>query len=145
MTTSPNTESSIVETNESIVRQLVDGFNRNDPSVIDELVAEDCVLHGAPPGPAREVWKTSFAQTHQTFNPMHTEITHLVAEGNHVTVYETTTATQSGPLLGFEPTGKNATATTMMMVEITDGQIVARWSVLDLLPALVQLGHLNPT
>lgn len=144
MTASPTAEASIAETNESIVRQLVDGFNRNDPSVIDDLVAEDCILHGTPPGPARDVWKTSWAEAHQTFNPLHTDIIDLVAEGNHVTVYESTTATQAGPFLGFDATGKSASATTMMMVEIADGQIVARWSVADFLSVLIQLGHLTP-
>ena len=135
---------STAELNERVVRRLVDGFNNNDPSVIDELVAEDCVLHGAPPGPAREQWKETFGQMHAAFGPIRTEIDHLVAEGDYVVVYETTRATQKGPFLGFEPTGKSGEAPAMLMVELADGQIVARWQVVDLLLPLIQLGHITP-
>lgn len=128
--------------NKALVRRLVDGFNRNDTDIIDDIVATDCVLHDAPPGPARETWKASFTALHEAFPDIHTIIEDLVAEGDLVVARERTTGTQLGEFFGYRATNKRAVVATLMTVRIADGQIVERWAIVDNLALLTQLGHL---
>ena len=141
----PSQDRSNEESNKALVRRLVDGFNRNDSSVIDELVAEDCVLHYGPAEPARTTWKASISMLHEAIPDIHTTIEELVAEGDIVVARETTTGTQAGELLGFPTKGNSATVPTLMMLRIVDGQIVERWAIADNLSMLMQFGHFPPS
>ena len=139
--TTPTAQEHDLSASKALVRRLVDGFNRNDPGIVDEVVAEDCVLHGAPPGPARETWKASITGLHDAFPDIHTTIEEVVAEGDLVVARERTTGTQLGDLFGYPASGKQAVVPTLMMLRIADGQIAERWVIADNLAMLSQLGH----
>jgi predicted ester cyclase len=52
----------------------------------------------------------------------------------------TNTGTHEGPLLGIPPTGREITMEGITVMHFRDGRCIQRWSVVDGLGALAQMG-----
>ena len=63
------------------------------------------------------------------FPDKHTELHHLVAEGDLVACSCTVRATQTGPNMGLAPTGKRVEPYEMMINRIRDGRISESWAI----------------
>lgn len=132
-----------LEANKEIVKRLInEGFNQNNLSIWDELVSPDCVLKDAAPGPAatREGWKQNAAMIHVGFPDIHVEIDYMLADGDLVVAYETTSGTHTGEFMGIPATGKFFSVRSVLMVQIADGKIITQWNVADMLGLMVELG-----
>jgi predicted ester cyclase len=64
----------------------------------------------------------------------------MIAEGDLVAVHYTGRGTHQGDLMGIPPTGKQATASAVLILQIEDGKIVEDWLEGDKLGLLQQLG-----
>jgi predicted ester cyclase len=78
----------------------------------------------------------------EAFPDRQLEVLHQVAEGDLVISHIRTTGTHSGDLMGIAPTGKSIDVRAVNVDQIVDGLIVARWSLIDMMSMLTQIGAL---
>ncbi len=129
------------EENKALVRRYLEtAWNKKDPTIVDELVAEDFAQHAANVLPGREGVKKFFEMVYAGFPDAHFALENIIAEGNQVATRFTVRGTHQGLFLGIPATGKSMTLTGMALLELRDGKIVANWNELDMLGALRQLG-----
>jgi len=125
------------------IRIFYETFNQNDPSLLDQIIAEDWVHIPAAPGeePGREGFKKLVPGYAATFANGKLTIEDIVQEGNKVAVRSTYTATQAGPFMGFESKGRPFTIMTIDIHEFNeDGMVQTSWHLEDWLGGLFQMG-----
>jgi predicted ester cyclase len=83
------------------------------------------------------------AMFRDAFPDWHTEVGHLIAEGDLVCERFTASGVQRGAVMGVPPTGKTVTLPGIQIFRISGGKIVERWGQLDELGLLRQLGLVN--
>jgi predicted ester cyclase len=133
------------ERNKQVVnRLLLDGFVGGDLGVWDELVSPDFVdktaAQGAPND--RAAWVASAAMFQAAFPDRRLEVLHQVAEGDLVITHQRTTGTHAGELMGIAPTGDPVDVRAVNVDQLAGGLIVARWSLIDMLSLMRQIGAL---
>ena len=142
------------EANKELVRRHFEEiWNRKDLAVADELMAQDYVEHAVTPfgqaepgrvsGPAamRETAQWLLAQ----FPDLHMTVEAIVAEGDTVAVRVLSEGTNLGPLNGVvPPTGKRFSARQSHWFRVEDGKLAEHWATREDLPAMLQLGVLQP-
>jgi steroid delta-isomerase-like uncharacterized protein len=129
------------EQHKALVRRYIETvWNQGDPSVIDELVAQDYIQHakGVPPG--RAGVQQFFTALRAAFPDIHNTIEDMLAEGDKVVWRSTIRGTHTGPFRGIPPTGKQVTITAINILRIVDGQFVENWGEQDNLGLMQQLG-----
>lgn len=135
-----------VEVNKDIVRRLTDSFNRQDLSVIEQLVAVNYVDHdpfdGQPPG--REGMKMAHRTFYTGFPDIHETIEDLFAEEDRVVARWVCRGTHLGEFVGIPPTGKTVAVTGIDIYRIVDGQVAENWHNVDGLGLLYQIGAVPP-
>ena len=116
-------------------------WNEGRADAIDELLADDAVIHGLGAnlqGPAE------FKRFHSAYRNAYPDVTidvdDLVAEGDMVAVRWSAIGTHRGDGLGFPATGRRAQFTGMVFVRIKEGRLVEGWNNFDQLGMLQQLG-----
>ena len=139
--------STTAEENTALIRRLIEAFwNEGNAAVFDEVFAPDYVDHDPAPGqtPDREGFRQLAAAMRAALPDMHSTIDDLVAEDDQVAWRYSLRATHRGSLLGVPATGKQVTLTGISIDRFAGGQIVERWSRLDTLGLLQQLGVVPP-
>jgi steroid delta-isomerase-like uncharacterized protein len=133
-----------VEQNKSIARRyLEDVWDRNDESLIDQLIASDYLVHDpGTPGrvgqPAGE--KQVMAMYRGVFPDLHFVVEDVVGDGDQAVVRWRASGTHRGALMGIPPTGKRVEGTGMWIHRIAGGKVVEEWGQSDVLGLLQQLG-----
>ncbi len=125
------------------IRIFYETFNKNDPALLDQIIAEDWVNVPINPGqgPGREGFKKMIPGFAATFKDGHLKIEDIVQEGNKVAVRSTYTATQVGPFAGFPAKGRPFTVMTIDIHEFNDkGMVQKTWHLEDWLSGLFQMG-----
>jgi steroid delta-isomerase-like uncharacterized protein len=127
-----------------VERWFEDLFNRGDPGVVDDILAEDVTYHGPPslsPGeatgrqPIREfvdVYATAFPDLWYT-------VESLSRAGDEVRVRWSATGTHESDLFDLEPTGESFTVSGIDVFVVEDGRITeihAQWDTLKLVREL---------
>lgn len=123
----------MLEQNKSLVCRFIDQIlNKQNPEVIDELVAPDFVDHDAPadqtPGP--EGIKRTLEAVHSLLADFRVSTDDIIAEGDRIVTRHTAEATHI-PFLGFAPTGRRLRWTAISIYRIADGRIAERRDLLD--------------
>ena len=128
--------------NKELLRRAAHEFNEvADRSGWLDLHADSVRAHGLAPGPLDKAGlKAFYAALWAGFPDLTIHIDDLVAEGNKVVWRITATGTHAGPFQGVPPTGKSVTFGAHYSFRFDDGKIVERWSTLDRLALLVQIG-----
>ncbi|HWD44254.1 MAG TPA: ester cyclase [Actinomycetota bacterium] len=134
-------------------RHFEETWNRRDLAVADELMAEEYLEHAIAPfgqaepgrvnGPAalRETAQWLLAQ----FPDLHMIIEAIVAEEETVAVRIFSEGTNLEPLNGMmPPTGKRFAARQSHWFRIADGKLAEHWATREDLPAMLQLGVVQP-
>jgi steroid delta-isomerase-like uncharacterized protein len=131
------------EQNKEIVRDYIGRlFTKGDLTAIDDYLAEDYVDHDPPfgtPG-GRAGMRGAAAMFRDAFPDWHTEVGHLIAEGDLVCERFTASGVQRGAVMGVPPTGNTVTLPGIQIFRISGGKIAERWGQLDELGLLRQLG-----
>ncbi len=131
------------EQNKEIVRDYIDRlFTKGDLTAVDDYLAEDYVDHDPPfgtPG-GREGRRGAAAMFRDAFPDWHTEIGHLIAEGDLVCERFTASGVQRGAMMGVPPSGRTVTLPGIQIFRISGGTITERRGQLDELGLLRQLG-----
>jgi steroid delta-isomerase-like uncharacterized protein len=131
------------EENKAVIRRLVEGFwGRGDTGAFDEAFADAFI--DRTPMPGTEGTKAGFKQAalglQAAFTGGQTTLDDLVAEGDRVAWRWTYRGTHTGELMGVPATGKAIAMTGITLDRFAGGRIVERWSQVDNLGMLQQLG-----
>lgn len=132
------------EQNKALVRRGVENvWNGRNLDVIDEVVANDFVIHAASPDKeihGREGVRQQFAGLRAAFPDLHFMIEDHIAEGDRVVTRWAAQGTHQGTFQGVPATGKRITLTGIDIDRIADGKVVECWMTMDELGLLQQLG-----
>jgi predicted ester cyclase len=142
------------EANKELVRRHFEEiWNRKDLAVADELMAEDYLEHAIAPfgqaEPGRVNGPVTMCQTAEWLlaqvPDLDMRIEAIVAEGDTVAVRVFSEGTNLGPLNGVvPPTGKRFAARQSHWFRIADGKLAEHWATREDLPAMLQLGVVQP-
>jgi predicted ester cyclase len=132
---------------EQRIRRLIDGvWNGEDPSVADDLVAEDYTLPeedelpGDFTGP--NLYRGLAESTREAFEDLSFEIEDVLVDGDRVAVRWTMRGTHAGPLFGVAPSDEGVEASGIEVDRFEDGKLVASWIQTDEKGILEQIGGL---
>jgi steroid delta-isomerase-like uncharacterized protein len=132
------------EVNKQIVRRWVDLLRARDPNPF-QVWAEDFALH-SPPGfgtaHSVEEVRQRLSVFVGGFPDSQVVIKDLVAEGDRVFAWFSTTGTHTGKFMGIAPTGKRVEMWVMGLFRIADGKIAEEWVIDDYAAVLSQLDAL---
>ncbi len=137
----------LLEENKALARRFYEEvLNRRNLSMAAEIMAEDYVDHGAPPGlpSGREGFKQFFAMVGNIFPDVQVTVEDMIAEEDKVVTRLSIRGTQKGAFRGFPGTGKRATWTGIDIIRISNGKLAERWSERDFLSMLQQVGLVSP-
>ncbi len=129
--------------NREVVRRLVEEFwNKRNAAVLDDVFAPNFLNHNPPFGspPDREGLKHANNMFLAAFSEIHTAIDDLITEGDKVVWRWTFSGRNTGPLADMPATGKQINMTGIVIDRIVGGQIVERWSEMDIFGLMQQLG-----
>ena len=122
-----------------------DAFHKNDPSLLDRILAEQWVdippAPGQLPGPAGA--KQILTELRTAFPDLTIEIRDVVEQGNKVVVRSEIAGTQRGPFLGRAAKGRKLKIQAIDIHEFQNGKIVRTWHSEDWMTGLHQLGILE--
>lgn len=132
------------EQNKNLIKRVIsEVWNEGNFDVIDELVADDFVIHSRRPeeelkGPKQV--REFYENLRSAFPDLKFTITDLVAEGDKVVTHFSASATHKGDFKGIPATGKKITFSGVDIDKITNGKFVECWTNIDELGLLQQLG-----
>jgi len=130
--------------NKAVVRRYVEeAFNKNNPSLVDELCSPQYQHHdpGTPTarsGPA--ALKQVISIYHTAFPDVRITIDDQIAEGDQVVSRWTGQGTHRGELMGVAPTGRQVKVSGIQIDRISGGKFVEGWVNWDTMGMLQQLG-----
>ena len=130
-----------IENKTLVQRWFSEVWNEGRADAIDEMLADDAVVHGLGAdlhGPAE--FKHFHSAYRNAYPDVAIHIDGLVAEGDMVAVRWSAIGTHRGDGLGFPATGRRAQFTGMVFVRIKEGKLVEGWNNFDQLGMLQQLG-----
>ncbi len=125
------------------IRLFYDSFVKNDPALLDQVLAPDWVDIPPNPGqaPGREAFKPYVANANQTFTDMKMTNEDIITSGNKVVVRSTFEATQTGAFAGFPAKNRPIKIMTIDIHEFNkDGLVSKTWHLEDWLGGLFQMG-----
>jgi len=136
------------EVNKAVVHRFNEALNNGNFDLFDELLTPDFVRHCQASGDQQinspEEYKRFNEQWVTTFPDLHTTSHFLVAEGDMVAAYATTTGTQTESMGSFPATGKKMESDFLSIFRLEEGKIAELWVEWDNLAILTQLGHFPP-
>jgi len=138
---------------ERVRRHFEEIFNRKNLIVCDEIMAEDFVEHAVAPfaqtAPGRvngpQAMRGTAVWILAKFPDLHMTIEAMIAEGATVAVRILSEGTNLGSINGVvPPTGKRFSARQSHWFRVADDKLVEHWATREDLPAMVQLGIIQP-
>jgi steroid delta-isomerase-like uncharacterized protein len=132
-----------LDQNKTVVRRFFEEANDQARfELLDELAAEDVVLHTPAPISAsgREGLRQLLGFFRAAFPIQHTEIHALIAEDDLVVAHHTHYATHGGDFMGLPATGREVAVQGIEIYRLAGGQIAELWHHDDMLSLLQQLG-----
>jgi len=128
--------------NKAILQRGADGFNnRQDRSEWLEIHDPSVIAHGLSNEPLDlNGLKKFYGGLWAAFPDLRITIDDMVEEGEKVAWRLTARGTHTSEFRGAPATGKQVTFGAQYIFEFRDGKIVKRWTTIDRLGLLVQLG-----
>ena len=138
--------SSQEENNKAIIIAFTNASNDRNYTAIEQYVAENIIEHRPSVQSGRNSTIQFLQSLANAFPDFHTNIDHIVAEGDRVVVFTTTNGTHEGEFVfapGNPPTGKQLSFKTADMYRISNGQLVEHWDVIEILDLMTQIGAIT--
>jgi steroid delta-isomerase-like uncharacterized protein len=134
-----------VADNKELLRKAAQAFNTiEDRSGWYDLHAESVQAHGLSPAALDKAGMKSFyTALWGGFPDLTLNIDELVGEGDKVVWRVTASGTHKGPFQGVPATGKSVQFGAHYTFRVENGKIVERWSTIDRLSVLVQIGAVS--
>jgi len=121
----------------------IDGLNRGDVSVAENVFAADCVIHiNGSPDPNLDVagFKQMIAGLLAAFPDLRLSIEDQIVAGDKVATRWVAEGTNSAPLGNVPATGRRVRVGGLVLDRVADGRVVERWEVWDQAGMMQQLG-----
>jgi len=135
---------SVLERNKKLVETLCTTvFQKHDFSKLDEIMRDDYIQHNEDTPQGKAGFKEFFKQMFRAMPDFTYTTKKIVAEGDIVMMYSTTTATHAGEWLGNPPTGNKLNFDVVDIFRIEDGKIAEHWDVADTLKLFTQVGKVK--
>jgi steroid delta-isomerase-like uncharacterized protein len=133
---------SIEENKRSVERIHLEVNDQDRYDLLEELVAEDMVIHSPVPVPlrGREGFQTLLGFFRASFPVQRTVIKALIAEGEMVASHHSHFATHGGDFLGLPATGREIAVDGVEIFRFVDGKVVEFWHNDDMLGLFQQVG-----
>jgi predicted ester cyclase len=127
-------------------RVMEEGFGQGNLDAIDEVVSAEFLEH--EPGPGLDLGRAGLKQIitilRAAFPDLRATVEDVVGSGEKMCFRVTFHGTNEGEMMGFPPTGRQATWQAIDIVRFAeDGTLLEHWGTLDRLGVLEQLGHVN--
>ncbi len=135
------------EVNKQAAHQIYDVWDGGNIDELDEVIAEDVVLHGPEPigtVQGREAYKDNLRMIRAGFPDLSFEAHDVVAEGDTVMANCTFGGTHDGELMGVEPTRNSVEVRWLGSYRFDDGELVEVTGLPDLFGAFVQINAIEP-
>lgn len=121
----------------------IDGLNRGDVSVADQVFATDCVIHiNGSPAPNLDVagFKQMVAGLLAAFPDLRFTIEDQIVVGNKVATRWVAEGTNSAAFGNAPATGRRVRVDGLILDRVADGRVVERWEQWDQAGMMQQLG-----
>lgn len=130
-----------------ILRWFEEVWNQGNSNAIDELLADDGVIHGLVDAGGNPVTGLkAFHEFHDQFRgafpDINVSVDDVISDGDRVVARCSVRGTHSGEQLGFAATDAPVQFDGIAIVRIKDGKIVEAWNQFDFLQMNKQLGVL---
>lgn len=132
-----------VERNKAAARRIFeDVFSGGDYDAIDELFSPDIVNHH-PDDPyetrGHDGIRERLRGYRTAFPDLNCPIDDLLAEGDRVALRYTARGTNTGEIMGAEPTGRQLALEAQAIYRFEDGRVVESWDAWNVLSLVEQL------
>ena len=122
-----------LEHNKQLVRKIVEEmFNNGNLDVAPEIFAPDFVDRGHESMANKAGGPNGFANfvkaVRLALPDLKATIQNMVAEGDHVAMWNTATGTHRGELFGMPPSGNQVSLKDFHFFRFRDGRIVEHWN-----------------
>jgi len=128
----------------TIDRMFKEIFHQGNIAAADKFIAPDVIYHPFPStfpaGP--DGFRFVFKMLCSSFPDQYIALDDIIGEGDKVVVRSTFSGTQTGPLMGFPPTGKRCTQSQISIFRLANGKVIEYWFNADDLGMIRQLGLL---
>ena len=133
------------EVNLATLGKFAEAVNTGNFDLFKETVSSENIDHDPAPGQVAgpEGYRMFFTGLRSAFPDMSVALEALVADEEAIAFAYTISGTQTGPLMGFAPTGKQIKIRGLQLSRYKDGKMVERWGSSDELGMLQQLGVLG--
>jgi len=132
-----------LQANKDLVHRFVNSLNEADWDALDGILAED-FCRRSQAGPVTVKSRADFKKLqrsfYETMPDQKVTLEIILAEDDKVAVYATYTGTMTGPMGGFEATGKSLTSRFLGIFRIEENRIAELWIEMDNLAMFNQLG-----
>lgn len=134
-----------IRANEEIARRVItDVWSAGDIDAVDELYAEDCVVHDPQVGTleGRDAVKSWVTESRETFSDTQVTVGEIFSCEGHACGMWSMTGKHTGALPGMDvpATGKTVSMEGLFIARIEDGMITEEWGMGDSASLMDQLG-----
>jgi len=132
--------------NKALIHRWFDEvWNQGRVESIDELLADECVIHGLADSSGKEVegpaaFRAFHTQFREAFPDMAITIEDTIAEDDRVVARCSVRGKHTGDSLGFKATQAPIEFTGIAIVRVKDGKLVEAWNNFDFMTMNKQLG-----
>ncbi len=135
-------DSGAVGVNKEVVSRFYnDVFINHDMSRLDSYMRDDYIQHNADCEQGKAGFVSFFEVIFRAVPDFAYTLKKMIAEGDIVMAYSTTTGTHSGgPWLGTDATGNSLSFDVIDVFRVQDGMIAEHWDVADTFGLFSQLG-----
>jgi steroid delta-isomerase-like uncharacterized protein len=135
---------SALEKNKRVVETLCKTvFQKHDFSKLDEIMRDDYIQHNEDTPQGKAGFKQFFEQMFKAMPDFSYTMKKIIAEGDTVMMYSTTTATHKSEWLGNPATGNKLNFDVVDIFRIENGKIAEHWDVADTLKLFTQVGKIK--
>lgn len=134
--------------NKRVVERIwSDLVNAGRLETLDELVSSRFIEHCPLPGLTSDLagLRSRLEMLHRAFPDFHSEIRHLMAEGDMAIAFVESSGTHLGTFLGLPASGRRFTLLESQLMRIVDGKMVEHWQVANFYSLMQQLGFAGPS
>lgn len=128
------------EQNKEIALAVSKSIMKGDWDTLDSLLADTFTYTGDGLVFTKDQYIGFMQDLKAAMENMNMEFTHVIADGDLVSIRFITTAKNSGKFMGAPASKKNVTIGGIFMRKIVQGKVVQEWQTTDLLGLMTQMG-----
>src|SRR3954447_23898688 len=128
------------ENNEALVRACFENASQGNFDALDDIVAEDYVLH--PEDIGLDGLKQMVQGYRNALTGLRVTVNQQFTAGDYVATRFTITGRHDGDLMGTPPTGRDVAFTGITISRCEQGRIAEEWEIADIVSLLGQVGAL---